>query len=315
MIKASYIQETFPKTEFIKPENCIYISYSQYSNFQKCPLKWKLTYIDKIKESKPSIHGVFGTAMHNVLQHWLQILFNETVKKADALDFDSLLLQEMKRTYSEEAEKYNQQFSTKEQLTEFYIDGLETLKYIRKKRTMYFDRQKYELVGTELPLLVSPIDSKSNVVLMGFLDCIFKEKKGNKFKILDFKTSTKGWNKWDKDDQTKIDQLLLYKLYFSKQYNVPIENIDVEFIILKRKIDPDSMFPQRRVQVFKPSQGSISYKRTLKTFESFINFCFLPDGNYNSLASYEARCGKNNFNCRFCEFDNRTDLCPKENRI
>lgn len=315
MIKASYILEKFQQEKTQKPENCIYISYSQYSSYQKCPQQWKIKYIDKVKEYTPSIHTVFGTSMHNVVQHWLQVLFTKTVKESEALDFPALLLNELKVNYAADVEKLGNHFSTKEQLTEFYLDGLETLKYLRKKRTNYFDRKNQELVGTELPIYFAPAEDKPNVVLMGFLDIVLKEKKGSKFFIPDLKTSGKGWNKWDKADQTKIDQLLIYKLYFSKQYNIPIEEIEVEFIILKRKIDPDSLYPQKRVQTFKPSQGSISCRKTLKSFEAFITACFLPSGEYNSMFNYPAKMGKNEFNCRFCDYKDRIDLCPTENRI
>lgn len=314
-MKPTFVHEKFTQKPIDKPENAIYISYTQFSTFQKCALRWKLKYIDKIKDDKPSIHTVFGNAMHNVIQHYYQTLFNETVKKADSLEFDKLLLHEIKEQYKQEIEKFGSHFSTKEQLIEFYLDGLQTLNYLKKKRKSYVDKKNWVLVGTELPILIPGIESKPNVLLMGFLDVVFKEKKGNKFFIHDLKTSTKGWSKWDKDDQTKIDQLLLYKIYFSKQYNIPIDDVEVEFIILKRKIDEDSMWPQRRIQTFKPTQGSVSYKRTLKTFETFINTCFTETGNYNSEFQYEAKSGKNGFNCRFCEFNEREDLCPKQNRL
>lgn len=314
-MKATFVSKEFEQTPITKPENSTYISYTQFSTYQKCPQRWKLKYADRIKKDEPSIHTVFGNAMHNIIQHYFQIMFLETIKKADELDFRALLLDQLKQGYAEDVKKYQRHFSTKEELTEFFVDGLETLNYLRKKRKVYVDRQNWILAGTELPILIPPVDEKPNVLLMGFLDVVFKHKKENKFFIFDLKTSTKGWNKWDKEDQTKIDQLLIYKIYFSKQYNIPIDEIEVEFVILKRKIDENSAWPQRRIQTFKPTQGSISTKRTLKTFEEFINSCFLPDGSYNKLISYEARSGKNQFNCRFCEFKDDHELCSPENRI
>ncbi len=313
-MKATFVSKEFSQTPN-KPENSTYISYTQFSTYQKCPLRWKLKYADRIKKDEPSIHTVFGNSMHNIIQHYVQLMFLETVKKADSWEFDKLLMEQLKQNYAADVEKYQQHFSSKEQLTEFYLDGLETLNYLRKKRKVYFDRKNWELAGTELPILIPPVEDKPNVLLMGFLDVVFKHKNEPKFYIWDLKTSTKGWTKWDKDDQTKIDQLLLYKLYFSKQYNVPIDQIEVEFVILKRKVDLDSAWPQRRIQQFKPSQGKVSYNRTLKTFEAFVNSCFLPDGSYNKLINYTAKAGKGCFNCRFCEFKDNFELCPPENRI
>ena len=44
-----------------------------------------------------------------------------------------------------------------------------------------------------------------------------------------------GWNKWAKADKNKSNQLLLYKQFYSKQFNFPIDKIDVEFFIVKKK--------------------------------------------------------------------------------
>lgn len=314
-MNATFVSDSFKSTQITKPENSTYISYTQFSTFQKCPRRWKLKYADRIKKDEPSIHTVFGNAMHIIIQHYFQVMFNETVKRADEIDFKTALMDQIKQGYATDVKKYQRHFSTKEELTEFFVDGLETLNFLRKKRTQYVNKKDWILVGTELQLLIAPVEQIPNVLLIGFLDVVFKEKNSNKFFILDLKTSTKGWSKWEKEDQTKIDQLLIYKIYFSKQYGIPIEDIEVEFIILKRKTDPDSAWPQKRIQTFKPTQGSITLKRTLKTFESFINACFLPDGSYNKLIDYEARSGKNQFNCRFCEFKDEHELCDPNDRI
>ena len=55
------------------------ISYSQLSLYNNCPHQWKLRYIDKITESESNIHLVFGTAMHETLQHYLDVMYKHTV--------------------------------------------------------------------------------------------------------------------------------------------------------------------------------------------------------------------------------------------
>ena len=61
------------------------ISYSQLSMFSECPLRWKLNYIDKLRVSEPSIHLLFGTAMHEVIQTWLEVMYNDSIKNANKL--------------------------------------------------------------------------------------------------------------------------------------------------------------------------------------------------------------------------------------
>jgi hypothetical protein len=315
MKKGIFVVESFDTTPPPKPENALFISFTQYQSYSKCPRSWKIKYIDKIRTEEPSIHMVFGNAMHTVIQTWLKVLFTETIKAADALAFDQMLLDELKSEYAAEVTKYKRQFSTKEELTEFYSDGLETLNYLRKNRSKYFDKKTHDIVGTEIPISISPTPDRPSVVLVGFLDIVLRSKTDkNKFYIADLKTSTKGWSKWEKEDDTKISQVLLYKQYFAKQYNVPVEEIEVEFLILRRKVDPDNAYPTPRVQKFMPTQGSITMKKAIKKFEEFINTCFTPDG-YNTEISYPAVAGQNGFNCKFCEFRNNESLCPVRERL
>ena len=53
------------------------ISYSQYSMYEQCNHRWKLNYIDKHRTFTDSIHTVFGTAMHEVIQVYLHVLSNK----------------------------------------------------------------------------------------------------------------------------------------------------------------------------------------------------------------------------------------------
>lgn len=297
------------------PPDALFISYSQYSQYNKCPLAWKLKYIDKIKDDEPSIHSVFGNAMHAVIQHYLQVLFTETVKKSESLDFKSLLLTQIRDNYASEIAKYNRHFSTKEELTEIYMDGLATLQYLVKKRPEYFDKKGWELIGTELPLKVAPDPSRPTVFLISYLDIVFRNKNTGEIYIFDLKTSKRGWRDYEKKDALKVNQLILYKHFFSKQFNIPIDKINVEFYILKRKIDDDSMYPQRRVQKFKPTQGKIICAKALQSFHHFIDNCFDKNGQYKTDGFYNPTAGRNGYNCTFCPFKNREDICPSDKRL
>lgn len=313
-MKETFIDPKF-QLNFQKPENAKFVSYSQFQNFKKCPHYWKLCHIDKLKDREATIHTVFGNAMHSVIQQWIKVLFTETIKKSDELDLSAMLLAEMKQQYALGVEKQKSQFSTKEQLAEFYLDGIEILTYLRKKRATYFSKKYEVLIGTEIPIVLPTDPNKPNVILQGYLDLVTKNTVTGRYKIWDLKTSGKGWTQWDKKDEVKTAQLLLYKLCFSQQYDVPLDEIEVEYFILKRKIDPDSLWPQKRIQLFEPSNGKISCNKVSKMFQEFIDSCFLPDGSYNTMFDFKALTGKNCFNCRYCEFKDREDLCPTQNRI
>ena len=67
------------------------ISYSQWSMYERCPLNWKLAYIDGLAPFQSSINTVFGTAFHETIQYFLTIMYTKSVKEADGIDLSNLL--------------------------------------------------------------------------------------------------------------------------------------------------------------------------------------------------------------------------------
>ena len=141
---------------------------------------------------------------------------------------------------------------------------------------------------------------------MGYLDIVLYNETLETFKIIDIKTSTKGWNKWAKKDESKQFQLILYKHFFSKQYNIPIENIDIEFFIVRRKIYVDGDYPQKRVQQFYPASGKVKLNKAKNNLNEFISKAFNLDGSYKDTI-FPAKPSK--WNCTFCPYKTNTELC------
>ena len=67
------------------------ISYSQLSMYGDCPLRWKLNYVDELRIFESNIHLIFGTAMHEVLQTYLEIMYNDSIKNANLLNLEEML--------------------------------------------------------------------------------------------------------------------------------------------------------------------------------------------------------------------------------
>lgn len=293
---------------------CKVVSYTQYSMYQKCPKQWELGYARNLRPRESSIHLVYGNAMHEVLQEWLTIAFTKSVKDSENYNFMVKFKEALAKCYKEAYEIQKTHFSTPQQLNEFYQDGLTTLEWIRKKRRVYFSSKGTKLAGIEVPLSLIPVAERPFTKLSAFMDIVFYDDRDKKYFIKDFKTSTRGWSADDKKDRTKTDQVLLYKKYFSKLYKVEEDQIDVEFIILRRKIDEDSMYPTKRVQTIKPAQKGISIGKFTKDWEKWILDCFTKEGEYVLDRHYPAVSGKNKSNCRFCPFSEKFDLCPIEKR-
>jgi len=289
------------------------VSYSQYTMYANCPHKWKLTYMEGQKKFDPSIHLVFGTAMHETLQSWLDVLYNKSLPEATELDLGKMLYTAMITEYKKMREETGVEFSTPDQMEEFLEDGLEILNYVTKNRVDYFNTRQLTLVGIELPIYTK-VNKTHNIYMRGYLDLVFEDSYTNKLEIWDIKTSTMGWNKWQKADKTKTAQLILYKKFLSEQYGYDIDRIGVKYFIVKRKLNEGMMYAQKRVQVFVPAHGSISVKQVEKSFDSFIRNSFNIDGTYKTDSEFPATAGKNNKNCKYCPFKTDLDKCPKENR-
>lgn len=315
-MKSGYIHPVY-KLSQVDPDSVPRrISYSQYSIHEQCPKRWELTYIKKLDPRLPNINTVFGTAMHETLQEYLTVMYTKSVKEADKLNLNQLLHQSMTTEYKAGIEKCDgQHFSTPSELKEYLLDGIEIIDWFKKRRSQYFSTKDTELVGIELDLCVPVTEDNPSVYMYGFLDIVIRDTKNNRFIIIDIKTSRQGWNKYQKADKLKADQLVLYKTYFSKQYGIDIDSIDIEFFIVKQKIQKDSMWPQKRIQAVKPPSGKPTRNKALKRLSSFVNDCFDKDGNKNEDREYMPIAGKGAKHCKYCPFKQDYENCPKENRI
>ena len=284
------------------------ISYSQISMFHRCPHSWKLNYKDKLQVYKDSIHTSFGTSFHEVIQEYYERFYNDSVKAAEELDVEKLLKTEMKKNYAIGKERNGEHFSTAVELQEFYEDGVNILREWKKKKGGFIQKRGWHLAGIEIPLMMTPEEEYENTLFKGFIDAVLYHEETETFKIVDFKTSTRGWNKNARKDVMKQNQLILYKEFFSRQFNVPKENIEVAFVILKRKIYADSDFPQPRISEFRPASGPIKTKKAVAVVKEFIEGCFEKDGSYKER-EFEMKPSQSN--CRFCAFADKPELCSR----
>ena len=67
------------------------ISYSQYTMWKKCPKQWALQYRDGHKIYTPSIHTVFGKALHEAFQHYIKVMYETSAAAADREDILEIL--------------------------------------------------------------------------------------------------------------------------------------------------------------------------------------------------------------------------------
>jgi len=306
------------------------VSYSQYSMWNQCPYKWKLSYIDKIKDISSNIYMIFGNAMHYVIQIYLTALYSNGASFADQLELKELLKEELGKEYRKEKEKYRTDFLSKlnegeecatktidrafdkiiskQEMIEFYYDGEKIIDWFSKNRRELFNSVEEELVGIEFPL---EKELKNGIKFIAFIDVLLRNKKTRKLRIIDLKATTKGWGSYKKNDSNTTDQVVLYKGFYAKRYKLDVKNIEAEFMIMKRKLYEDIPYKQKRIIKFVPASGKPTVNKVLTRFDAFVDSCFDNNGKHKTDNIFPKIATESN--CRFCPFDERPELCDKKN--
>lgn len=285
------------------------VSYTQFSAWSECPHRWRLMYIDKHRQP-PNIHLAFGSAMHETLQEYLDLMYNKSIKAADEFPIHEDFQQRFMKMYGDYKEQIGDNFSTKKEIIEFVNDGLNIIDFFLQRRQMHFSKRGTKLLGVEMPILTPPHGEHPNIMLYGKLDLVFYDEDLQKVSIWDIKTSTRGWTKWDKENKIKTAQMVLYKRYFADQYNIPVDSIDCKYFIVKRKIPKDPMYPAMasRIQTFEPSSGKVTMNRVSRQLLEFIEDCFEND----MYKVKEYRKNPSDKTCKWCPFNDKPDLCNKQ---
>jgi hypothetical protein len=282
------------------------ISYSQYSMWANCPHAWKLKYIDGHKIDDTSIATIFGTSMHEVIQDWLDTLYNksETIAKSVYLHdtFKDKLLELFKENTGIDTNGNKTFLCDKKTLMEHYEQGCKILDYVQQNYKKLFPTSNTKLFGIEYELNA---EIKKGVNYVGYIDIVTFNEITGKYVLYDLKTSRMGWTQDQKSDPSKVGQLLLYKTFFSQQEGVDIEDISVEFVILKRVIAENSPYPIPRVSKFEPANKTPSLNKNWDRFQLFVDNAFDDEGNYIT----EQKATPSKGACRWCKFRDRKDLC------
>ena len=185
---------------------------------------------------------------------------------------------------------------TKKEMVNFARDGKAIIEYFKRNRSEYFPKRTWELVGIE-----EKVEQKlrDGIHWIGYLDVVLRNKESGKYKIIDLKSSTDGWDKWKKREKKRTDQLVAYKIFYADQLGIDPDMVEIEYLILKRKLNSDAPYKPSRFQRYSPSDGTTSRKRVKDKIDEFLDDCFTAEGEYRDK-DFEKQPEK--YTCAFCPY-------------
>lgn len=278
------------------------ISWSQLKTFHTCNYKWYLEKVEKVKISDQSIYLVIGNAMHRVLQEWVLIIYNTSVKKADEYEYKKRILEEMTTEFKNaKLQQGNGNFTNVEEFRKYYRYCLSIFEYFKRKRNLFFTTKNTQLIGVEYQITSDA--SNPNVAMIISIDLILYDIKLDKYIVYDFKITNRGWSEYKKKNWLETWQLILYKKYLAEELGISIDKIQIEYLIARCIIPEESEYPIRRVGTFTPNAGKVNISKMGKKIEEFVDTAFYGDGTINTNKSSYIK-NKTENSCRYCIFNN-----------
>lgn len=300
-----------------------HVSYSEISDWMDCSYRHRLKHIEKIGIGKPSIHTEYGQVIHDVLENYIlgkHELNEETIAAAtkqfrehcdklkdehqievsdkDFNDFAASIPQIINAvpTFMDETFPGWTGFAAEHALYESvagqtnkwfkgYIDTVIRMpKNTRKKRVSSFPE-----ADTDKPVVMRLSE------LVGQVEGGEKPEFGDgyEFWIIDWKTTSWGWDAMKKRDFQKQLQLVFYKHYFCRLLNLRLDQVKCGFVLLKRTPRKSD---NSRCELVPVSVGPKTETKALEVLNNMIN------------QVVSGRAIKNRNSCRFCDY-NGTEHC------
>lgn len=267
----------------ILPTGKPHISFSELKDWWDCSYRHYLRHVKKIDLSKPSIHLVFGSAVHAAAEHFLK---NKEVN-----------LDTAKKILVEGFEKFGTSESFQESNKEKLVQSIQN---IMNELPKFLDDTfpNWEMIASEEALfedLKVFFEKHDGLNFKGFIDCVIKVpgKKPGQFLywIIDFKTANRPWNRDAIGDVKKRAQLVLYKKFWATKHNIPLKDVRCAFLILLKSGKPGKICYSIPVSV-----GDVTIDRSLKILG-------------NSLSCIKRGFSlKNKESCKYCDYKD-TEHC------
>ena len=236
-----------------------HISYSAFKTWVECPNKFRLLWIDKVESFCGNEHTAFGSAIHEVLEYQVQNKQPENFTTWEDF-FDQCFIGSIKECYEKGASKFDKEFVS--QLRE---QGKKIIPFVLPYLKEKFGN--FELLGSEIPLY-EPIEDfkEKDFKFKGFIDLIIKTE-DDKLHLIDFKTTSWGWDARKKSDKMLVYQLIFYKHFVSQKLKIDPSNIETHFILVKR------IAKKNHIECVNVTSGKVRIKNALAMLNMALGSC------------------------------------------
>lgn len=256
-----------------------HLSFSELKGWSECSYRHFLQHVKKIDMFVPNVNVAFGTATHNVVEHFVQ---HREIKL------------ELARSY---LVKYLEENGSHPKFVPFDVEKeMKRIESIAGDFPAFMDVAfpEWEVVSVEEQLMesVHPHVDHEGISFKGFIDTIISvpEKKKKLVWILDFKTTSRYWSR-EKIEESQL-QLVLYKKFWAEKHKVDLKDIRCGFLTLEKNAKPGKI-----CRLIPVSVGDVTANRSLTVIDNFL-------GSVKSGIAV-----KNRSACRFCDFRG-TEHCP-----
>ena len=214
-----------------------HISYSEWKNWHICPHYHKLTYIDKVTQFEGNIFTAFGKAIHTVCE----LTLSDPQKYREKGKIDSLVKEQFLRELKDLPSAAQQDAKANFALKEWLQAGLDIVPDLYRCLTKKFGKlgEDWEVLKAE-EQLYEPITEfkEEEKKFKGFIDLVVMSKKDEKVHLIDWKTCSWGWKPQKKSDKILSYQLVFYKHFWARKYEVDPKDVECHFVLLKRTAKP-----------------------------------------------------------------------------
>ena len=273
-----------------------HISYSEWKDWSICPFYHKLVHIDKLKGFEGNIYTAFGKALHETIE---VDIVKDKVGNIDEMitNFQAILKKEIKSLPEEEKRRILTDFDIKAWLAQ----GTEIVKEVYTALTDRFGEYGigWEVLAAEEKLYedIQYFDTKKK--FKGFIDLIVYNKIDDKIYLIDWKTTSWGWDKKKKSDSTLAYQLAFYKYFYSQKYDVETKDVETYFVLLKRTAKVG-----KKVEFVRVTSGPRRIQNALNALKKAVYN--IDRGNYIKNKLSCTNCPKRFGSCTF----HKTEYCP-----